>query len=140
LIIVFGGCATDDIFSRFQYRNEKIQGFTKHFAEGVFEITQNRFFSVELLIWDGKLSTGENRVYLIVHNSEDKDIEGADLTVVAKNMETGSTVKAAVLDKGDGLYRTQGLTLDKPGAWEVSVTVVKGGRSDKALFSFTTSS
>ena len=136
LMIVLCGCATDDIFSRFHYKNEKIGGFTKHFTESLFDTTEKRLFSVELLLWDGNLSTGENRVYLIVHNNEDKDVAGADIGVVAKNKGTGSTVKASILDKGDGLYSTKGLTLDRPGDWEISVTVTKDGRSDRTLFSF----
>lgn len=136
LMIVLCGCATDDIFSRFHNKNEKIDGFTKHFTESLFDTTEKRLFSVELLLWDGNLSTGENRVYLIVHNNEDKDVAGADIAVVAKNKGTGSTVKAAILDNGDGLYSIKGLTLDRPGDWEISVTVTKDGRSDRTLFSF----
>jgi len=136
LMIILCGCATDDIFSRFHYKNEKIDGFTKHFTESLFDITEKRLFSLELLLWDGNLLIGENRVYLIVHNNEDKDVAGADIAVVAKNKGTGSTVKATILDKGDGLYSTKDLTLDRPGDWEISVTVTKDGRSDGTLFSF----
>jgi hypothetical protein len=136
LMIVLCGCASDDFLSRFHYKNEKIGGFTKHFTESLFDPTEKSLFSVELLLWEGNLSTGENRCYLIVHNSEDKDVAGADIDVVAKNKATGSTVKAAIMDKGDGLYSTKGLTLDRPGDWEVSITVTKDGRSDSTLFSF----
>lgn len=136
LMIVLCSCASDDIFSRFHYKNEKIGGLTKHFTESLFNTTEKRLFSVELLLWDGTISIGENKVYLIVHNNEDKDVAGADIDVIAKNKGTSSTVKAAILDKGDGLYSTKGLTLERPGDWEISVTVTKDGQSDKALFSF----
>jgi hypothetical protein len=136
LIMFLYGCATDDIFSHFQYKNEKIGGFTKHFTGSLFNITEKKLYSVELLLWDGRISIGENKVYLIVHNNEDKDVAGADIDVVAKNKGTGSTVKASIVDEGDGLYRTRGLTPDKPGDWEISVAVTKEGRSDRTHFSF----
>lgn len=134
LMLMVGGCASEDILSRLHIENKKIDGFTKHFAESHFRITENKHFGVELLMPDEKLTAPEDWMYLVIHDSADRDVADADLSVVARNPETGTTRQAGIRDEGGGLYRVTGLRLSKGAGWEVTVKIMHQEKSDSVIF------
>ncbi|MDA8240351.1 MAG: hypothetical protein M0Z67_08280 [Nitrospiraceae bacterium] len=110
--------------------------FTKHFNKTLFDITSHADYSVELLLDDSEYPIGKNVVGIVVHDSHDADVKGAELVIGLKNLATGQVAAgpSRVQDKKNGLYIVSGLDLRKEGGWELSITVKKGGVSDGVKF------
>jgi hypothetical protein len=116
---------------------QKVDGFTKHFGDSLFEITGRRLFSVEMRIKGHGLSLGANTLELIIHDSFDRDVAGALLTVVPVMPETGRGLEKnpEVVEKGGGLYSVE-CQIPTAGHWQIKVTVKKGDTEDSAVFDF----
>jgi hypothetical protein len=71
-----------------------------------------------------------------VHDSDDKDVKGVDLTFSYKNLETGEKApdKPVIDDKGNGLYIISGLDLEKEGRWELGISLKKDDVEDRVSF------
>ncbi|MEW6586000.1 MAG: hypothetical protein AB1442_10375 [Nitrospirota bacterium] len=134
LTLAWTGCATDDLLSRFHRVDKKAGGFTKHYSESLFLITAKGHFSVELLLPRGS-SKGENRFYLIVHDWDDKDVPGADVSALVRSAGgIGAEAKVIVTDEGGGLYRGKASVPDNVGKWELFIKITKDGITDSAIF------
>jgi hypothetical protein len=112
--------------------------FTKHFQQTLFDITAHADYSVEVLLDDKEYPIGKDVTGIIIHNSHDEDVKGADLTLTQKDLATGEDVplKLAVMDKHNGLYIVSGLDLKREGKWELLITVNKDGVQDSVTFVF----
>jgi hypothetical protein len=112
--------------------------FTKHFRQTFFDITAHADYSVEILPDDKEYPIGKDVTGIIIHNSHDEDVKGADLTIVQKDLATGKEVplKLAITDKHNGLYIVSGLDLKREGKWELLVTVKQKGVQDSVTFVF----
>ena len=110
--------------------------FTKHFDKSLFDITANAAYSVEVLPDDAEYPIGKDVVGVVVHDSRDRDVEGADLSISLKDAATGEDLSRAarVEDKHNGLYVVSGLRLPKEGRWLFAITVKKGGVSGGVKF------
>ena len=111
--------------------------FTKHFNESLFNITDKGLFSVEILLDDKEYpKLGKDVIGLVIHNEYDKDVEGADIRIVA--MTEGQAVVDApdIKDKGDGLYTVSNINLKKGGKRELKIGVKKAKLEDSASFLF----
>lgn len=118
--------------------DSKDQGrFTQHYEESDFQITENRDFSVELLPDSGSLTTGPNTVQVIIHNRQDMDVEGAEVTAtlfkVGNRQETEKSLTA--LERGAGIYIFEPV-VQSPGHWRMQVAVAKAKTADSAVFDF----
>jgi len=112
--------------------------FTKHYADSRFEVTEHGLFSVELLIPGNALKVGPNTADIIVHDQEDHDVMGADITVVLMMpmMGHGAMEKPVITERGGGLYGVENLVPVMGGQWDLTVTVKYGGNQDSAVFNF----
>lgn len=110
--------------------------FTKHFQNTLFDVTEHAAYSVEILLDDKEYKIGKNVVGIVIHDANDKDVSGAEITFVLKDLVTGenSTVTPMVTDKSNGLYIVSGLDLHKEGKWELAITVKKGRIEDHVNF------
>jgi hypothetical protein len=110
--------------------------FTKHFQETLFDITRKASFSIEILLDDKEYDIGKNVIGIVVHDSDDKDVKGVDLTFSYKNLETGEKApdKPVIDDKGNGLYIISGLDLEKEGRWELGISLKKDDVEDRVSF------
>lgn len=72
----------------------------------------------------------------MVHNEHDEDVKGAKLTIVHRNLMTNENASDAltVEDKGNGLYGVKGLTLQRDGRWDLTITVEKDSVRDSVQF------
>jgi hypothetical protein len=122
-----------DPVSEFTRAEEKIGGLTKHFKESLFRKTEKGLFSVELLIGGKKLSTGQNKIDLVVHDSRDKDMEGADVRVGVLPTVQDASPEEIAEDKGGGLYRINGIRAEERST-ELVVKIRKGKKEDIAVF------
>lgn len=114
------------------------QKFTRHYSESNFVITDDGQYSVEMLIIGNMLKVGMNSLDLIVHDSDDHDLLGADITVTPWMPSMGHGVKemARVSEKGGGLYSVENVEISMPGNWQLRVKVSKDGKEDSAVFEF----
>ncbi|MEJ2314372.1 MAG: FixH family protein [Nitrospirota bacterium] len=114
------------------------EGFTKHYANSLFEVTENGLYSVEMLVLGGELSVGMNTLDIIVHDAKDSDVMGADITVTPWMPDMGHGVKEqpVITERGGGLYSVENVEISMPGLWELRVQVDRGGQEDVAVFSF----
>jgi hypothetical protein len=139
--LVFLLCAAGPAFATHKGHSEPATDkklFTKHFQQTLFDITAHADYSVEVLLNDKEYPIGKDVTGIIIHNSHDGDVKGADLTIMQKDLATGEDVplKLAVTDKHNGLYIVSGLDLKREGKWELMITVKKDGVRDSVTFVF----
>lgn len=114
------------------------EGFTQHYANSLFQVTEKGLYSVEMLVLGGELMIGKNSLDIIVHDAGDADVMGADIAVVPWMPEMGHGVKEkpAITERGGGLYSVENVEITMPGLWEVRVKIDRGGQEDLAVFAF----
>ncbi len=112
------------------------QKFTRHFQQSLFRVTENAFYSAEVLLDDREYSIGKNVIGVIIHNARDEDVKGAELVIAHRNLSTSENApgRVTVTDKGNGLYIISGLDLGRKGRWELIITVRKDGVEDRVKF------
>jgi hypothetical protein len=112
--------------------------FTRHYAESNFMVTEDELYSVEMLVIGNMLKVGMNSVDVIIHDSNDNDVMGAEVTVTPWMPEMGHGVKEVpkVTDRGGGLYSVENVEISMPGLWQLRVKVKKDGKEDTAVFEF----
>jgi len=112
--------------------------FTKHYAESEFATSRNKAYSVELIVLDGTLKKGENKVDLIIHDRNDADVMGAavEVTPWMPDMGHGAFETPVVIERGGGLYSVENLVLSMGGRWEIRVKIAAEGGEDEAVFLF----
>ena len=112
--------------------------FTQHFADSLFAVAEKKKFSVEIITDKKDLGVEKNIVGFIVHDSNDVDVENAELTVTSVSLAKGEAEKIMypVIDKGRGLYTVKSLDLRQKGMSELSVKVKKDDIEDTAVFYF----
>ncbi len=115
---------------------DKKRIFTKHFQETLFDITEDASFSIEILLDDKEYDIGKNVIGIVVHNKDDKDVKGVELTFSYKNLATGENAPdtPVITDKGNGLYIVSGLDLQKEDRWELGISLKKDDVEDRVSF------
>jgi hypothetical protein len=123
------------VFTNGEDQGEK-RIFTKHFQETLFDITKDASFSIEILLDDKEYDIGKKVIGIVVHNAEDKDVKGVDLTFSYKNLATGENAPdtPVITDKGNGLYIVSGLDLQKEDRWELGISLKKDDIEDRVSF------
>ncbi len=137
VFLILGGCITAP--ERQSVREHAHTGkFTKHYKTSMFKVTDKGLYSVELVLKSGELKKGTNEVDLIVHDSKDRDVVDADITIQPwmPEMGHGIDIEPVIEQKGGGLYHVSNLVLTMGGHWELRVGVTKAGVSDVAVFDF----
>jgi hypothetical protein len=111
--------------------------FSKHYEGSIFKVTEKGLFSIEMLVKE-ELKTGVNALDIIVHDASDKDVVGAEISVVPWMPEMGHGVsqKPTVVERGGGLYRVGDIIFIMGGHWELRITVNKNTTEDRAVFDF----
>jgi hypothetical protein len=111
--------------------------FTKHFNESLFQISGKGEFSVEIMLDDKEYSKlGKDVMGIVIHNKEDKDVEGARLTIVLINDKGKDIAGSPVIkEKGEGLYIVSNLNLPKEGNGQLMVVIKNKDVADVAVFS-----
>jgi plastocyanin len=119
--------------------HEHSQGkFTKHLADSKMLVTEKGLFSVEMSINDKRLLVGVNTLDLIIHDKNDRDVTGADITFTPWMPEMGHGVfeSPVVMEKGRGLYTVENIVLVMGGHWEIRIHIKKDDTGDKVVFDF----
>jgi cytochrome c peroxidase len=118
--------------------DEKVEGFTKHYAESLFVVSEKGAFGVEVL-FKAEPRVGKNEADIIVHDKDDKDVTGAEVSVEPwmPMHGHGSGSIPTVNERGGGAYSSDNVAFIMPGEWELRVTVKAGGVEDRAVFTLT---
>ena len=131
LTFIMAGCVTG------QTRNTGKPQFTKHFEDSIFKVTDKELFSVEISPDRKELGVGDDALGIIIHDANDKDVEGAGLEVSVYIPEESSSPKLLyVAEKAGGLYSVKKIDLGRKGQWEIRVKVKKGNMEDSVVFYF----
>jgi hypothetical protein len=111
---------------------------TKHYENSLFKMTEKGLFSVEMVIKEKELKVGVNTLDMIVHDKDDKDVVGAEITVAPWMPEMGHGVfeKPVVLERGGGLYSVDNIILIMGGHWELRMKIRTGAVEDTVTFNF----
>jgi hypothetical protein len=101
-------------------------------------VTDEGLFGVEMLIKGKELTTGVNTVEVIIHDRNDRDVVGADITVTPWMPEMGHGVfeKPVVRERGGGLYSVENIILIMGGRWELRMKIRKEKVEDSLTFDF----
>lgn len=114
------------------------KGPQRHYKGSSFKITDKGLFGLELVVKGDKLKVGSNSIDIIIHDKDDKDVTGAELTVTPRlpSMGHGVFEKPAVMERGGGVYSVRSVDLMMGGHWQLNVLVKHNGLEDKATFDF----
>ena len=138
ILLALTACAPLDEKEHGHHHDDQETHFEPHYAESLFKVTENRIFSIEMVLKEGSLSVGANSLDVIIHGQGNKDVEGAQVRVVPWMPEHrhGISEELVVKERGAGLYSLSSVPLTMEGLWELDVIVSDGGKSDHAVFSF----
>ncbi len=145
-VFVLAGCATGSEELKEKTEQETMmhshaahgEQFTKHYDNSMFKPTDHGLYSVELVVEEGKLSVGENKMDIIVHNREDRDVKGARITVEPWMPMHGHGIPGTpeISERGGGIYSAQKVHLTMPGHWQLKISVNAGAGEDSVTFDF----
>jgi hypothetical protein len=105
---------------------------TKHYGDTLFKVTDDGEYSVEVLLPDQKVEMGVNKVDIIIHDRNDRDVAGADITVTPwmPSMDHGVMEKPVINEKGGGLYSVTNVVFSMTGEWELRLRISVGSTTD----------
>jgi len=114
------------------------ESFSPHFSGTLFHISEKELFSAEMLLPDNKITTGYNTPWIIIHDSDDRDVLGAKLAVEARHQDRPeeSSLVYDAREAGHGLYVVPNLVIAQPGNWQLRVMVEKDSQKDDISFDF----
>jgi len=111
---------------------------TKHYEQSLFKMTEHGLYSVEMVIKDKDLKVGVNSFDIIVHDKNDKDVPGAEITVAPWMPEMGHGVfeKPVVKERGGGAYSGGDVILIMEGHWQLRLKIKRNNIEDNVTFDF----
>jgi len=111
---------------------------TKHFDDSLTTLTDDKLYSLELIIPHKNLMMGVNKVEIIVHYATGGDVAQAELKVTPwmPSMGHGAMKEPVVTERGGGLYSVDNVVLSMTGHWQLKVEIAKDGKVDIAIFDF----
>jgi hypothetical protein len=118
--------------------HSEIDQHTKHYEQSLFKMTEKGLYSVEMVIKNKDLKVGVNTFDIIVHDKGDKDVAGAEITVVPWMPDMGHGVfeKPVVKERGGGTYSVENVILIMEGRWELRLKIKKNNSEDNVAFDF----
>lgn len=133
LLLTAAGCAGLHVIP-LRRHDVKVGGFTRHYEGSYFQVAQGGGFSVELLARPERLKAGVHRFEIVVHDRRDRDVEGAEVSAVARQVGSRAEVLPRVREQHSGIYTLADVFLPGPSDWELTVTVRKAGVEDRVVF------
>jgi len=144
LFLLLAGCATTKEHTAAQM--EGMSGshghgeakITKHFDDSLTKLTDNKMYSLELVIPEKQLHMGVNTVEIIVHHATGGDVPQAEVTVTPwmPSMGHGVMQKPVITERGGGLYSADNVVLSMTGHWQLQVKIAADNKEDTAVFDF----
>jgi plastocyanin len=140
-MLMLAGCAANKQLPQHLHgaaANRDHVDLVRHFEGSTLQLSEKGIFGVEMVIPDKRLLTGINSINLIIHDREQRDVEGAAVTVTPWMPEMGHGAFSApvVTEKGGGLYSIDNIVMIMGGHWELRATIQKDGLDDRVVFDF----
>lgn len=100
--------------------------------------TDGGTFTVELRPSGNALKLGPNTLDLVLTDRAGKPVAGAEIAVTPwmPSMGHGVWEKPVVTDRGRGSYQVGNVAIIMGGDWELRLTVAKGGKKERVVFSY----
>jgi uncharacterized protein YceK len=124
LLIIVGlfvsGCAMDHM-AKPPKETKQVQ----HIPGSVFQVTENGFYTTELVLKPKNPVVGKSKGHLIIHDYKAVDTPGLDITATLYMPETGAVSKETPTfkDKERGLYIVDNIYFNEPGKWELKMDI-----------------
>jgi len=111
-------------------------------AEAPARVSEKGIFVLEPAIPGNNLRVGANSMDLMLRDKSGRGVEGAKLVVIPWSPDMGYGVweKPTVMEKGDGNYHIENISIIRSGRWELKVSVKSGAKEDRAVFSYAVAS
>jgi hypothetical protein len=144
LLFLTTGCASqdkqdaDNMQGKMDAQGHQDAKITRHYDDSLTKLTDNKLYSLEMVVPEKYLTMGVNTVEIIVHHATGGDVPQAQLTVTPwmPGMGHGVMEKPVVVERGGGLYTIDNVVLSMTGHWQLQVAVAKDGKEDTAVFDF----
>jgi hypothetical protein len=135
VLLTFVGCAQTQETPMVHEHTPEV---AKHYDQSIAKWTDNGLFTIEMVIPEKELRMGVNSLELIVHDKQNKDIPGAEITITPwmPTMGHGVMEKPVVMERGGGLYSVSNVVFSMTGHWQLQITVAQDGVQDMAVFDF----
>ncbi len=132
LIFILAGCATA------VKETNKHDEHKRHYEKSFYKVTQAENYSVEMMVEDKMFKVGVNAADIIIHDRNDREVVGADITITPWMPEMGHGVFTPpnITERGGGLYRVEDVTLVMGGLWEMRIEISKDNIKDIVVFDF----
>jgi hypothetical protein len=104
----------------------------QHYEDTLFAASEKGHFSVEAILPDEGPEMGVNKIDLIIHDKNNRDVPGAEITVIPwmPSMDHGIVDKPIVSERGGGLYAISNVVFNMTGEWELRVRIRAGKITD----------
>jgi hypothetical protein len=133
MLIILTGCATAGEETHKQGEHHK-----RHYEKSLYKVAEAGNYSVEMMIKDNMFNVGVNAADIIIHDKNDNEVVGANITFTPWMPEMGHGVFTApgITERGGGLYRIEDVTLVMGGFWEMKIEIEKDNVKDMVVFEF----
>jgi plastocyanin len=110
----------------------------KYLSDSKLLVSEKGLYSVEMSIPGKRLKVGVNSLDIIIHDKDDRDVTGAEITFTPwmPEMGHGSFEDPVIVERGKGIYTVENIVLVMGGHWEIRINVKKGEIEDKIVFNF----
>jgi putative copper export protein len=100
------------------------------------KMTDHGLYSVKIVMKDKNMKVGVNTFDIILRDKTDKDVGGAEITVVPWMPEMGHGVfeKPIVKERGGGTYSVENVILIMEGSWVLRLKIKKNNEEDNVTF------
>ncbi len=111
-----------------------------HYKDSIFKVSEQKKYSVELRLKEGKFYTGANSLDLIIHKDVEKnqDMENARVTITPwmPAMGHGVHIEPVIKERGRGLYSAENVVASMRGGWELRIEIDGDLGKDRVVFDF----
>ena len=132
LIFILAGCTTA------VKETTKHDEHKRHYEKSLYKVTEAENYSVEMMVEDKMFKVGVNAADVIIHDRNDREVVGAEITITPWMPEMGHGVftPPSITERGGGLYRVEDVTLVMGGHWEMRIEISKDMIKDIVVFDF----
>ena len=138
LTLALSGCQSMELIPEPEGPEHPGDEFTQHYRHSHFAVTKNGHYSVELVFREGTLKEGLNDMDVIIHDREDRDVTGAEVSVIPHMPvnDHGVDMPPMVMERGGGTYSVSNMDIPMTGKLYLRVRVSTVMANDEAAFEF----
>ena len=138
LTLAVSGCQSMELMPEAEGPDHPGYEFTQHYKHSHFAVTQGGHYSVELVFREGTLQEGLNEMDVIIHDKDDRDVTGANVSIIPYMPvhRHGVDITPMVMERGGGTYSARNVDITMAGKWDLRVRISTVMANDEAIFEF----